>query len=248
MTSPRYGFSRLLERGLVVVRRPWRGPHRQPVQVATGEGAEEGDATPRRGWPPSRSGGRFPDWRAARARRRSPERRNPLNEPMLTPAGRSQDGRRFVPPGKRPSAGVAAGRGVSDPARVLQARPQGRPRGRSRPDVSVRVCWGMRAFCCGTGVRVSAGTSAEFFEERTAKLLRFCRDFPAGVRPTSSSESRLVCRRSGSQFSGRAWAGQGSASPLRALDPPGALPMRCSYRSDGTTGSTPAWFARRQAA
>ena len=42
---------------------------------------------------------------------RSPRRRNPLKEPMLTPAGQSQDGRRFVPPGKRPSTRVTARKG-----------------------------------------------------------------------------------------------------------------------------------------
>jgi hypothetical protein len=44
------------------------------------------------------------------------------------------------------------------------------------------------------------------------------------------------------RFSGSAWARQGSASPLRALDPPGALPMPCNYRSDGTSGSIPGWL------
>ena len=37
-----------------------------------------------------------------------------------------------------------------------------------------------------------------------------------------------------SRFSGNAWARQGFASPLRALDPPSALPMSCNYRRDGT--------------
>ena len=51
----------------------------------------------------------------------------------------------------------------------------------------------------------------------------------------------LICRRSGSQFSGCAWARQGSASPLRALDPPGALPMLAitGATADVTSGSIP---------
>ncbi len=42
---------------------------------------------------------------------------------------------------------------------------------------------------------------------------------------TEEAHSRLIRRRSGERFCVIAWARQGSASPLRALDPPGALPV-----------------------
>jgi hypothetical protein len=107
--------------------------HRRPhVGSYAGKGAEEGDARPKRGWPPP-PWRRFPDWPVTPARLRSWRRRNPLTEPMLTPAGRSQDGRRFAPPAKRPSTGIAARRGVSDPAGALCTRPQSRPAGSLTP-------------------------------------------------------------------------------------------------------------------
>jgi hypothetical protein len=50
-----------------------------------------------------------------------------------------QSGRRFVPPGERPSMDVAIGMGQSDPARAPHPRPRGRRRGRSAPRVTVEV-------------------------------------------------------------------------------------------------------------
>lgn len=52
---------------------------------------------------------------------------------------------------------------------------------------------------------------------------------------------RCDTRRSGAEFCGSAWAGQGFASPLpvavcRALDSPGALPRRGHYRSAAPSG------------
>jgi hypothetical protein len=53
---------------------------------------------------------------------------------------------------------------------------------------------------------------------RTASLLG------GGCAQLSRSDRVLVCGRSGARLSGT-WARQGSASPLRALDPPGTFPM-----------------------
>ena len=57
-------------------------------------------------------------------------------------AGQSQDGRRFVPPGKRPSTVSQQGRGVSDPAARSAPRPRGRPAGSLAPQTSVSGCAG----------------------------------------------------------------------------------------------------------
>ena len=78
------------------------------------KGAEEGDARPRRGWPPS------PVAAIARLARDS-SATAVMEAPQSTDradvdAGRAEPGgRRFVPPGKRPSTGVAARKGRERP-------------------------------------------------------------------------------------------------------------------------------------
>ena len=69
----------LLLRGPAGLRR-FRGSRRSSTRSSSTQGAEEGDATPGRGWPPLAHGRLF----ASRVRRLehhgSPSRRNPLNE------------------------------------------------------------------------------------------------------------------------------------------------------------------------
>jgi hypothetical protein len=116
----------LLLGGPARVRRFRRRTHRQPVQVAHRQ----------RG----RGGGRFSKARLApHSPRRTSSRVAPAHvsvaasEPLkVLEALRSwrrrcsEDGRPFVPPEERPSAGVAAGMGVSDPASESPQRPRGR--------------------------------------------------------------------------------------------------------------------------
>ena len=246
--------------------------HRRPHDVRSPmKGAEEGDATPRRGWPPIPRWRRFPNWYATPVGLRSPRRRNPLKEPMLTPTGQSQDGRRFVPPSKRPSTGIAARKGRERPRlRIAIAAPGSFSGVAHAPRVSV---WDVLGRACRPWGMLSANPhepDLELNPRRISNLPRFCRGSLAVLHPTFQERSsvhrvtevghslcrygsgtaryfeccdkhhgELICRRSGSRFSVSAWARQGSASPLRALDPPGALPMLCNYRSDGTSGSIP---------
>jgi len=166
---------------------------------------------------------------------------------MLPPAGRSQDGRRFVPPGKRPSAGVAASKGRERPRpRPANAAP-GPTGGVAHAPMSVSECAGAR-------VRSAVGMLCEDPGERQPEFLRRTNSRVASLRPRfsrgcasllSRSESRLVCRRSGSQFSGRAWARQGSASPLRALDPPGALPDASQLPERRARARFDSWLAHQ---
>ena len=134
---------------------------------------------------------------------------------------------------------------MSDPARALCTRPQSRPAGSLTPHVSVgdvlgRACR-VRGKCCP---RIRTDVSAKFPPGTNSKNSFASAAVPAGVAVQLSRSDRvLVCGRSGSRLFGSAWARQGSASPLRALDPPGALPMLCNYRSDGhERGSIPGWL------
>ena len=99
-------------------------------------------------------------------------------------------------------------RGVaSDPACASPRWPRGRQRGRSRPVLMSKMCWGARVFAFS----ISATNDLEF----------------AARGVIVGSDFRTSRRRSGPEFSGTAWARPGfarSARRWRALDPPGALP------------------------
>ncbi len=122
----------------------WRA-RRQPVRVATVKGGPGGGRISKARLAPSATAGcgvDLPDagegqcvrgvatpWRLQSWRRRC-----------------DRSGRRFVPPDKRPSTGVAARMGVSDPACRLHRRPWGGSAARSlTPDVSSPDCAGARA-------------------------------------------------------------------------------------------------------
>ena len=210
----------------MAVRAPTRGPRRE----TQGQGAV--------GPPPAVAA--ISRLACTPARQRSPRRRNPLKEPMLTRPGRARTGGGLCRPVSAPAQVSQQGRGVSDPARALCTRPQSRPAGSLTPHVSVGDVLG-RA-CCAVGIcpRIRTNVSAEFLQEN-------CNCFasaavPAGVAFNFPGVIASWFRSLRFPFSGSAWARQGSASPLRALDPPGALPMLCNYRSDGTSGSIPGWL------
>jgi hypothetical protein len=91
--------------------------------------------------------------------------RNPLTGPMLTSAGRTQDGRRFVPPAKRPAQVSQQGRGVSDPASASQTSPRNRPAGSLTPHMSVSTTyWGACAKCGSNPI-----ANAEHFRRNGSK-------------------------------------------------------------------------------
>jgi hypothetical protein len=114
-------------------------------------GAEEGDARPRRGWPPSAVAA------ISRLARDSSatavmEARNPLTEPMLMLVGPSQEGGGLCRPVNAPALESQQERGVvqSDPASASQSSPQGHLAG--SPHVSASgMRWGARVGrneCC----------------------------------------------------------------------------------------------------
>jgi hypothetical protein len=174
---------------------------------------------------------------------------------------RCWSGRRFVPPGKRPSTGVAARKGRERPRVCLAEAAPRRPAGSLTPQMSVPLmCWG----ACQV-LRKPRNkrwlVPLEMWRRNRTRIARFDHaQFPGAparvfYRRNSWSFTRthgllrvtLVatevlrlqawgqCRRATvlpslrSRFSGSAWARQGSVrgrSPLRGLDPPGALPIR----------------------
>ena len=152
----------------MAVRTPTRGPRRE----TQGQGAV-GPLPPWR---------RFPDWPATPARLRSSRRRNPLKEPMLTLVGPSQDGRRFVPPGKRPSTGVAARKGRERPRpRAVHAAPE--PTGGvAHAPCQCRRCAGARVLCAWEYCpRIRTNVSAKFSPGTNGKSSFASAAVPAGA-------------------------------------------------------------------
>jgi hypothetical protein len=108
------------------------------------KGAEEGDARPRRGWP-LRSTGLVPHLAFDAASIAVAEAPQSIERDDVAVSRGSQDGRRIVPPGERPSTGVAAKKGRERPAIESHPRPRGRPAGSLTPQVSLpETCWGAR--------------------------------------------------------------------------------------------------------
>ena len=144
---------------------------------------------------------------------RSPRRRNPLKEPMLTPAGRSQDGRRFVPPGKRPSTGVAARKGRERPRLgVAPAAPRRVRRGRSRPRVGVEDVLGRGR----RGVRVPPDIYGALTPDLRERLCsdsgtRFCRGSPGDVGSHSPARKATATL----ELQGRSQCRRGALEPLQ---------------------------------
>jgi len=151
-----------------VRRSRWRA-RRQPVRVATVKGGPGGGRISKARLAPSATAGcgvDLPDagegqcvravatpWRLQSWRRRC-----------------DRSGRRFVPPDKRPSTGVAARMGVSDPACRLHRRPWGGARrGRSRPTCRVRIVLGRVPKSCRF-----AHVSARIFPGGTVSPMTSC--------------------------------------------------------------------------
>jgi hypothetical protein len=149
---------------------------------------------------------------------------------MLCWPGRCRMGRRFVPPRKRPSTGVAARKRRERPRPHDVHAAQEPTGGVAHAPCQCRRCAGARV---GILSENPHGRERQFPPGRNSKKC-----FASGAVLASAAPNfpRVIasgfCGRSGSQFSGSAWARQGSASPLRALDPPGALPRDGNYRSD----------------
>ena len=132
--------------------------HRRPHGGSfTDKGAEEGDGRPRRGWPPSPPGGDFP---AGVQLQRTPVagRRDPLNGADLDAGRRNQDGRRFVPPGERPSTESQQERDVSDPACTLCHAAPEPTGGVAHAPCQCRRCAEARVLCAWEYVGESART------------------------------------------------------------------------------------------
>jgi hypothetical protein len=137
---------------------------------------------------------------------------------------RGEDGRRFVPPVERPSAGVAAKKGVSDPACGARMRP------RAVHGVAHASRVGVDH---GDGRRPRAGPDRacdrprngdRFPDGRATRPRVECAADSGTVRPTTLA---AISRRSGFDFSGAHRARQGfarSARRVRGFDPPGVLP------------------------
>jgi hypothetical protein len=117
-------------------------------------------------------------------------------------AGRAEPaGRRFVPPGKRPSTGVAARKGRERPRPcAVHAAPE--PTGGvAHAPMSMSDLLGARVSCapeCRPRIRTDVSAN---FPSGTASLLP---RFPQVLRPTFRSVRLLVCSRSGSRLSGSA--------------------------------------------
>jgi hypothetical protein len=98
-----------------------------------------------------------------------------LKGPMLTPAVQSQDGRRFVPPDKRPSTGVAARKGRERPRlRIAIAAPGPFSGVAHAPRVTVGDVLG---HACRPWGMLSANpheTDLELNARRIRNLPRFC--------------------------------------------------------------------------
>ena len=224
---------------------------RQSVQV---RGAEEGDARPRRGWPPPRKG-LVPGSPPAPGELAIAEPPQSLERGDVAIRHRSQDGRRFLPPGERPSTGVAAKMGRERPRlRIAKRGPEGASGVAHAPRVSVGDVLGRAPHAAGNRAISDGRFSRKCRVETNSKLRGF--DHPQFRERAVACSPDVTAWRSTraranlqprdltppvsttapslrSRFSGSAWARQGFASPLRALDPPGALPMPCNYRSDG---------------
>jgi hypothetical protein len=104
---------------------------------------------------------------------------------------RCSSGRRILPPGERPSTGVGAKMGVSDPARVLQTWPPGPTGGVAHAPLSVSRCAGacVRSavgLLCGLAVR-----SRKKFGPTFVPILRFCRDSSGRCGSTSPGVNRV---------------------------------------------------------
>ena len=136
-------------------------------------------------------------------------------------------------------------RGVSDPARVLQTRPQGRPAGSLTPRCQCQSVLGRACVlpweCCA---RIRGNVSPNSFDERTAELLRFGRDFPAGVRPYFLGVNRVwFAVAPVPSFPGGLGRVKGPLRRCAPLTHPARFPMLRNYRSDGhERGSIPGWL------
>jgi len=119
--------------------------------------------------------------------------------------------------------------GVSDPARASLRRPRGRSAGSLTPHMSVSVmCWGARLMAAESALwwrcsirENSARTSADSCPQ--PGRIPAQKFHPIDVAPVLDFPGAL----------GRVKASFADAHRLRGLDPPGALPSVCNYRSDG---------------
>ena len=132
-----------------------------------------------------------------------------------------------MPPAERPSTGVAARKGRERPRpHAVNAAP-GPTGGVAHAQCQFRRCAGARVLCASKCCpRIRTNVSQHLLQQGTASLPRFCRGSPAGVAPNFPGViASGFAVAPVADFPGARRAGQGSASPLRALDPPVALPM-----------------------
>ena len=199
------------------------------------KGAEEGDARPRRGWPPSRSGLLSSSLTAARDTGR--RRCKSLEAADVGVGARGEDGRRFVPPGKRPSTSVAARKGRERPRlRIAIAAPGPTGGVAHAPRVSVGDVLG-RACVSVCDIRLEITPHSHHnLHEREQEFPDICTsapvpDFPGPLRRVKAlfaDAHRSRCTAQSPQGSG--------VGAVAALTRPARSRLVCNYRSDGRIG------------
>ena len=208
---------------------PWRFLRRRrgPRRETQGQGAV-GPPPPWR---------RFPDWPATPARLRSSRRRNPLTEPMLTPVGPSQDGRRFVPPGKRPSTGVAARKGRERPRpRAVHAAPEPTGGVAHAPMSVSEMCWGARVVRVGMLSENPHEPERQISSRKEQQNCFASAAVPAGVAPNFPGViASWFAVAPVPDCPGALGRVKGPLRRCAPLTRPARSRCSCNYRSDGTT-------------